>query len=1054
MSYSFDAVIFDLDGVITQTALVHAQAWKAVFDGYLRKRERERGEPFVEFTHAGDYLPYVDGKPRYKGVESFLKSRGIEIPFGSPSDSPDLETCCGIGNSKNIAFNEELKRNGVKAYDSTVALLKELKKQGVRLGVASSSKNCRMVLEAANLLHYFETRVDGEVSAEIGLKGKPEPDIFTKACDNLGASYDRSVVVEDAVSGVQAGRMGNFGLVIGIARENNHRELREHGADIVVTDLAELKGIKSIEEWFRVGLERERWAITYTDYDREKERSREALLTVGNGYFGTRGSMEEVQTTPCNYPGTYMAGVYNRLTSKVGDRNIENEDLVNTPSWLPITFKIEEGEWLDPNSCTVLEVERRLNLRTGELHRLMKVRDEMGRETLIESGRFASMASKHHAAIYYSITPLNYQGYIRVKSGLSIPTQNDGVKRYASLNQKHLTPLAQGGNGNTSYVAARTTQSAVTITQSAKLEVYYNSKPLSTDFVVKEHPQGVDTYLKASVARNETLRIEKLVCLYNSPSAKTTEALNFVLNEVKKLKSYPMLLKASSEAWEEIWNRVDVKIIGDRRAQQLVRLHVYHTFVTTSPHNQHIDSGIPARGLHGEAYRGHILRDELYIFPFHCLHYPEIARAVLMYRYNRLPGAREYARKHGYEGAMFPWQSGSDGREETPVLHLNPNSGEWGPDHSALQRHVSIAIALNVWTYFHITKDLDFISGYGAEIFFEICRFWSSLAKYNPVTSRYEITGVMGPDEFHDKLPGSNEWGVKDNAYSNIMVVWLLRKASELMRRMDKNHKRLLFQRIGITQSELDKWEDMTQRMNLVISPEGIISQFDGYFNLKELDWEDYRGKYTNIQRLDRILKAEGRSPNEYKVSKQADTLMAFYCIDPNEVLEIICNLGYSLPDDFLAKNFDYYIGRCSHGSTHSRVVHSFIAMKLSRMELGWSLYQKALESDFNDIQGGTTSEGIHLGVMTGTVLMALTAFAGIGFQHNLLVINPNIPKNWRSIKFKCSFRGNDYALDIAKDYIKINVSTPGGEPAEILTNGVKHSIDPYRDTIIALHKP
>ena len=247
---SFDAVIFDMDGVITKTALTHAASWKKMFDKYLKKREVEHGEKFVEFTHAGDYLPYVDGKPRYKGVASFLESRGIDIPFGDPTDLPDTETCCGLGNGKNVAFNEVLENEGVEVYPSTVAILKELKSAGIKLGVASSSKNCKPVLERIDLLKIFDTRVDGEVSAELGLHGKPEPDIFTTACDIVNVKYANSIVVEDAVSGVQAGAKGNFGLTLGIARENNKKELEEGGADFVVEDLEEIGGMEGLDKLF------------------------------------------------------------------------------------------------------------------------------------------------------------------------------------------------------------------------------------------------------------------------------------------------------------------------------------------------------------------------------------------------------------------------------------------------------------------------------------------------------------------------------------------------------------------------------------------------------------------------------------------------------------------------------------------------------------------------------------------------------------------------------------------------------------------------------------
>ena len=246
----FDTVIFDLDGVVTKTALVHAAAWKEMFDEYMRLREERDHEDFREFTHENDYLPYVDGKPRYKGVQSFLESRNINIPFGVPEDALGRETVCGLGNRKNTKFREVLQENGVEVYPSTVALIHDLKAHGVRIGVASSSKNCQYVLQAAGIEALFETRIDGVVSAEMGLKGKPEADIFVVAAKNLGSDPDRAVVVEDAVSGVQAGRNGDFALVVGLARENNEKELDENGADVVITDF-EGYLTQQLAEWCR-----------------------------------------------------------------------------------------------------------------------------------------------------------------------------------------------------------------------------------------------------------------------------------------------------------------------------------------------------------------------------------------------------------------------------------------------------------------------------------------------------------------------------------------------------------------------------------------------------------------------------------------------------------------------------------------------------------------------------------------------------------------------------------------------------------------------------------
>ncbi len=247
--YSFEAVIFDLDGVITKTALVHARAWKSVFDEYLRLREKRNNEPFREFTHEVDYLTYVDGKPRYDGVRSFLESRGIHIPFGDPSDTLDKETICGIGNKKNMAFLQLIKKQGVEVYPTTIQFIKELKEAGIPSGVISSSKNGRHILQSAGIENLFQTRVDGEVSAQLKLRGKPEGDVFVVAAYNLGAHPGKAVVVEDAISGVQAGRNGGFGLVIGLARKDNEDALLQNGADIAMKDISEID-LQWIEKWF------------------------------------------------------------------------------------------------------------------------------------------------------------------------------------------------------------------------------------------------------------------------------------------------------------------------------------------------------------------------------------------------------------------------------------------------------------------------------------------------------------------------------------------------------------------------------------------------------------------------------------------------------------------------------------------------------------------------------------------------------------------------------------------------------------------------------------
>ncbi|MGW8317313.1 MAG: glycoside hydrolase family 65 protein, partial [Bacteroidales bacterium] len=826
-------------------------------------------------------------------------------------------------------------------------------------------------------------------------------------------------------------KKGNFGLVLGVARENNIQELYVGGADLVVEDLGDI-GVQGINRWFGKDLEQDGWLLQYYDYDLEKERSREALLAVGNGYFGTRGAMEESAANEVNYPGTYVTGLFNRLISKVAGHDIENEDLVNISNWLPVSFRVGEGPWFgftpDPTH-TIHRIHRRLDLHNGELMREMEVEDAEGRRTLLRSARFAGMADPHRAGLRYSVTPLNYDGIIEIRSQLRGDHRNAGVERYNDLNQQHLEPVSESYSGNHMSLVVKTTSSDLLIAACAS-NTLVNATEKSADFSAGGGQGWISQVFRVEAERNQEMTLEKLVTLYTSRDPDIEDPLEEAGSTLEHMEDYVSELRLSEGRWKEIWDRVDIQIGGDREAQRLVRLHLYHMMVTASPHHAGLDSGIPPRGLHGEAYRGHIFWDELYILPLYDLQFPDVVQSSLMYRYRRLDAARAYAREHGYEGAMFPWQSGSDGREETQVIHLNPLSGEWGDDYSSLQRHISLAIAYNIWSYYHATGNLTFMQRYGAEMLLDITKFWVSKSENDPMDQRIHIDRVMGPDEFHEKLPGSDHGGLKDNAYTNIMVSWLLSKAFTIMQELPGEEIHRIRKLLSLEEHILERWKEIMHGLALNISEEGIVEQFQGYFGLKELDWDHYREKYDDIHRLDRILKAEGRSPDAYKLSKQADFLMTFYNLGEKEVSGLIRTLGYQVPENYFRSNFDYYIRRTSHGSTLSRLVHARLAWKMGDRETGWELYLDALRSDLVDIQGGTTGEGIHCGVMAGTVVDAMITYAGLDISGDVPSLQPELPGQWTSLAFGFLFRGVRYQVDISGK--KVTITCRGSGKKEI----------------------
>ncbi len=1035
--------IFDLDGVITQTARVHFKAWKSVFDEAVKKHAQNESDK-QPFTHEGDYLPYVDGKPRYDGVQSFLESRHISLPYGEQSDTGDNETICGIGNRKNDRFREIIAAEGVEIYEPAVDFIKTLKKEGIKLGVASSSKNCRYILEKIGLIDMFGVIIGGIVSKEMGLRGKPNPDIFVAAAEKLGLKPAECLMVEDALVGVEAGRNGNFGLVIGLPRHGTAESLLANGADIAVSSMTEMP-YSRVLEWFERGIVDDSWNLTYHDFKPDSEKLRETLTTVGNGYLGTRGCFAgAVDTDDIHYPGTYIAGIYNKIPTKVADRDIYNNDLVNCPNWLLIELKIGDGDYLRINKETIIANTQTLNMKDAIVSRKITIKDTDNRITTIETQHFASMENPHSVAVKYTVTPENYSDTLTLRSALDGTVINNGVPRYRALNAQHLAPVKTEYSKDGFLLEVETTASHYHIFMAAK-----NTLRFTASAVQSEEQDGfIAEVITFDAQQNTAYTCEKLVSIYTSLDNDINNPETEAKNAVKNIKSFDESAATHKNAWRSLWDIADYDIDGDRFAQKTLRLHIYHLLCTASLHNTGIDAGMPARGLSGEAYRGHIFWDELYVFPFFNLHFPDITRSLLLYRYNRLNDARAYAQENGYAGAMYPWQTADGGEEETQTLHYNPVSKKWGPDLSRRQRHVSIAIFYNVYKYYTASGDEAFLKEYGLEMMLEIARFWASIAEPDN-NGKYHINGVMGPDEFHEKYPGKSEeeGGINDNAYTNVMVSWLLHYTHTLLNTIDPAIKDTLLQKLGFSNDETDKWIDISTNLHLIINDDGIIEQYDGFFDLAELDWEQYRKQYNDIHRMDRILKAEGKSPDDYKVIKQADTLMMFYTFTPDTVRNVLKTMGKQIADTktFIEKNFDYYYKRTSHGSTLSHVVHAAVLKYIdNRQQDMWDKFLHALKSDVSDTQGGTTKEGIHCGVMAGTLDIVIESFAGIEITDNAFIVKPALPQHWEHLAFTLVYRGNHYAFDITKDTITAECKINGAENniLQVMVNETVYSFD------------
>ena len=641
----YDAVLFDLDGVLTRTASVHASAWKKLFDEFLEQRATQIGEPFVPFDIATDYPRYVDGKPRYDGVTAFLESRGIELPMGAPEDGPDVQSVCALGNLKDRYFLQHLEQHGVAAFEAAIALVGKLRSLEFKTAVVSSSNNCAVVLDTAGITHLFDAKVDGTDITRLELEGKPAPDAFLEAARRLGTDPSRAVVVEDAIAGVEAGRAGRFGCVIGVDRRGQALALRDAGADVVVTDLAQVQVAEEPPS---------AWSLVFDEgFDPAQEGVREALCTLGNGYFATRGAAAGEVADGIHYPGTYLAGGYNRLRTDIAGRVVENEDLVNLPNWLALEFRIGEEDWFDLRTVKLLSYRQELDLRRGILLRYVSFEDGQGRRSTLKERRLVSMGDMHLGALELALTADNWSAGVTVRSAIDGRVVNAGAQLYRKFNNKHLEPLAGDVAGeNDVYLLVRTSQSHLHVAQAARTRAYLDGHLLDVRHRTVEEPGYIGTELTVGVKQGETLVLEKLATLYTSRDPAISECGLAARKALAHAGGFDAEMADHVHAWRHLWRQFEVHVEPADPAftlnvPMLLRLHMFHLLQAVSPNSIGLDIGVPARGWTGEAYQGHVFWDELFIFPFFNYRMPEITRSLLMYRYRRLGEARAAAAARG-----------------------------------------------------------------------------------------------------------------------------------------------------------------------------------------------------------------------------------------------------------------------------------------------------------------------------------------------------------------------------------------------------------------------
>jgi len=741
------------------------------------------------------------------------------------------------------------------------------------------------------------------------------------------------------------------------------------------------------------------WLINEEGWVRSLQPVRETQLALGNGVLGTRAVLEEIPYDA--RPGTYLAGLYDKIGSQVSE-------LVNLPN--PFNFKITvEGEKLGIDTMDALQHKRTLNLRKGLLCRHTVFQDTKKRKYDYQSLRFVSMDNKNIGVMQIVFTPLDSNVKTTIETGIDTSVYNAGT--VTEGRKKHFKVKELNQFDKEGYLLLQTF---------GKL----HSVIFRSGFYYETHGKKImaaDNVFELKLRKNQTVVFTKI--FYVEAVSKNDD-----LDRAKKLSerilrktfrsSFNLLLKKHIHVWNDLWNIAEVSIWGDPEIEKNVRFNIYHMLICAPQDNG--NSSIGAKALTGEGYRGHVFWDtEIFLFPFYIYILPHVAKNMLLYRYKRLDSARGIAKKFGFKGTMFPWESAGLGVDETPGWAKDLDGKVIRIHTGKMEHHITANIAYAFYHYYNITRDEKFFDHYGYEVMFETARFWASRVEYNKKGNKYEIKNVVGPDEFHSD--------VNNNAYTNMMAKWNLFTAYKLFQRIKKTKPKIyktVTNKINLSAKEALEWKEIADRVSISLTKDRILEQFDGYFKkryVKISSWdENYLPVISN--------KLTPRGYNKTQLVKQADVVM----------------LLYLLSDIFTfktkKKNYEYYIERTLHRSSLSFPIHSIVGTNVGDKGGAYRFFNAALHTDIANVHSNT-SRGIHAACIGGTWQALINGFAGVRIQKEVLSVNPQLPGTWRKIVFSLYWRGKLLKIEVKNDRVKIHIISTGKRKVKIRVFDVLHEL-------------
>jgi maltose phosphorylase len=758
------------------------------------------------------------------------------------------------------------------------------------------------------------------------------------------------------------------------------------------------------------------WSILEEGFDPDQVKASESLFSIGNGAMGQRANFEEQYSGP-TFQGSYIAGVYYPDKTRVGWwKNGYPEyfaKVLNAPNWIGINVFIND-EVLDLNTCKKVEdFKRELNMKEGWLSRSFVATLQNDIKVEVRTKRFLSLDKDELGAIDYAVTPLNSDASITYKpyfdSGITNEDTNWDDKFWDILNVSH--------ENNQAFIQAKTMKTDFYTCTFMESQVFIDGKLVLTEPSFGADANYASFSYNYNVKQNETYTIHKFGGYTVDRNHNKSELVSAAKSVLKKAteSGFLVLLEAQKKSWSQIWERADITIEGDVKAQQGIRFNIFHLNQTYLGTDARLNIG--PKGFTGEKYGGSTYWDtEAYCIPFYMATKDQsVARNLLTYRYKHLEKAIENAEKLGFK----------NGAALYPMVTMNGEEchNEWEITFEEIHRNGAIAFA--IFNYYRYTGDFSYIPEMGLEVLIGIARFWHQRATFSTDKSKYVILGVTGPNEYENNV--NNNW------YTNYIAKWCIDYTLETIKKVKEGHS-IDFARISgktkITHEELELWEDVADNMYFPYSEKhNVYLQQDGFLDKQLITVAELDKAQRPINQKwswDRIL----RSP----YIKQADTLQGMYFFEDQFTTEE------------LGRHFDFYEPFTVHESSLSPCVHSIQAAKLDRMDQAYTFYLRTSRLDLDDYNH-EVHEGLHITSMAGTWMSIVEGFGGMRVKNDSLTFEPKIPEQWKAYSFKVNFRHQILKVSVTQNDTQFELD--GGHDLQILVHGKPVTISPNNSVTV-----